>query len=89
MRLLLLCGSIFIAATALAQTQKSSDVAPFVTVDTPVFILKHVRVIDGTGAAAKEDQAVVIANGKIQSIGRLRPSKSLRMRSNSSAPATP
>src|ERR1700739_2094494 len=69
MRLLLLCGSIFIAATALAQTQKSSDVAAFVSVDTPVFILKHVRVIDGTGAAAKEDQAVVIANGKIQSIG--------------------
>ena len=69
MRLLLLCGSIFIAAIALAQTQKSSDVAAFVTVDTPVFVLNHVRVIDGTGAAAKEDQTVVIANGKIQSIG--------------------
>ena len=69
MRLLLLCGSIFIGAIALAQTQKSSDVTAFVTVDAPVFVLKHVRVIDGTGAAAKEDQAVVIANGKIQSIG--------------------
>ena len=75
MRLLLLCGSIFIAAIALAQTQKSSDVAPFVTVDTPVFVLNHVRVIDGTGAAAKEDQTVVIANGKIQSIG---PAASVR-----------
>jgi hypothetical protein len=69
MRLLLLCGSVLIAAIALAQTQKSSDVAAFVTVDTPVFVLKHVRVIDGTGAAAKEDQTLVIANGKIQSIG--------------------
>jgi imidazolonepropionase-like amidohydrolase len=57
------------AATALAQTQKPGDVAPFVTVDAPVFVLNHVRVIDGTGAAAKEDQAIVIANGKIQSIG--------------------
>ena len=69
MRFLLLCGSILIAAIALAQAQKSSDVAPFVTVDTPIFVLKHVRVIDGTGAAVKEDQTVVIANGKIQSIG--------------------
>lgn len=69
MRLLLLFGSVLIGAIALAQTQKSSDVVAFVTVDTPVFVLNHVRVIDGTGAAAKEDQAVVIANGKIQSIG--------------------
>src|ERR1700721_946458 len=69
MRLLLLCGSVLIGAIALAQTQKSSDVAAFVTVDTPIFVLKHVRVIDGTGAAAKEDQTLVIANGKIQSIG--------------------
>jgi hypothetical protein len=69
MRLPLLFASVFIGAIALAQTQKSSDVPAFVTVDTPVFVLKHVRVIDGTGAAAKEDQTVVIANGKIQSIG--------------------
>jgi imidazolonepropionase-like amidohydrolase len=69
MRLLLLFASVLIGAIALAQTQKSSDVAAFVTVDTPVFVLNHVRVIDGTGAAAKEDQTVVIANGKIQSIG--------------------
>jgi len=69
MRLLWLFGSFLIGAIALAQTQKSSEVATFVTVDTPVFVLKHVRIIDGTGAAAKEDQTVVIANGKIQSIG--------------------
>jgi hypothetical protein len=60
---------LLFAAAAFAQTQKSGDVAPFVTVDAPVFVLNHVRVIDGTGAAAKEDQAIVIANGKIQSIG--------------------
>jgi hypothetical protein len=69
MRVLVLCGSLLFAAAAFAQTQKSGDVAPFVTVDAPVFVLNHVRVIDGTGAAAKEDQAIVIANGKIQSIG--------------------
>jgi len=40
-----------------------------VSVDAPVLVLNHVRVIDGTGAAAKDDQTVVIANGKIESIG--------------------
>jgi amidohydrolase family protein len=68
-RFLLLFGSLVVAAATIAQTQKSSDVAVFVTVDAPVFVLNHVRVIDGTGAAAKEDQAIVIANGKIESIG--------------------
>jgi hypothetical protein len=69
MRLLFLLASLLSAAIAIAQTKKADDVAGFVTVDAPVFILNHVRVIDGTGAAAKEDQAIVIANGRIQSIG--------------------
>jgi Amidohydrolase family len=69
MRLLFLFGSLLIAAITVVQAPKSSEVATFVTVDSPVFALKQVRVIDGTGAAAKEDQTVVIANGKIQSIG--------------------
>jgi hypothetical protein len=63
MRLLFLFGSLAIAAIAVAQTQKSSDVVPFITVDISVFVLNHVRVIDGTGAAVKEDQAIVVANG--------------------------
>jgi imidazolonepropionase-like amidohydrolase len=69
MRVLFLLGSLLIATIAGAQTQKAPDVAEFVSVDAPVFVLNHVRVIDGTGAAPKDDQAVVIANGKIQSIG--------------------
>jgi hypothetical protein len=69
MRLPVLFGSLLIAAIAAAQNHNAADVAPFVTVDTPVFVLNHVRVIDGTGTAPKEDQALVIANGKIQSIG--------------------
>ena len=69
MRFLFLFGSMLVAAITVAQTQKASDVANFVSVDTSVFVLNHVRVIDGTGAPAKEDQAIVIANGKIQSIG--------------------
>ena len=69
MRLLFLFGSLLVAVTTVAQTQKASDVADFVSVDTSVFVLNHVRVIDGTGAPAKEDQAVLIAHDKIQSIG--------------------
>lgn len=45
------------------------EVAPFVSVETPVFVLRHVRVIDGTGAPAREDQSVVVAQGRIQAVG--------------------
>src|ERR1700732_4957548 len=69
MRLLFLLASVLVAAITGAQTQKASGVADFISVDTPVFVLDHVRVIDGTGMPAKEDQAMVIANGKIQALG--------------------
>src|SRR5580692_5186181 len=69
MRLLFLFMSLLVAAISVAQTQRASDVADFVSVDIQVFVLDHVRVIDGTGAPAKEDQAIVITNGKIQFIG--------------------
>jgi imidazolonepropionase-like amidohydrolase len=62
--LVFLCTSL-----AVAQAQNSNGIAPFVTVSAPVFVVNHVRIIDGTGAASQEDQAMVIANGKIQSIG--------------------
>ena len=35
----------------------SASRVPIVSVDAPVVVLNHVRVIDGTGAAAKEDWA--------------------------------
>jgi len=37
--------------------------------DASVVILRHVRVIDGTGAPAKEDQALVIRGDKILALG--------------------
>src|SRR5580658_10104247 len=69
MRLPFLFVSSLVVAISVVQAQKAIDVADFISVDTPVFVLDHVRVIDGTGTAAKEDQAVVIANGNIESIG--------------------
>jgi len=69
MRPLFLFFLFLSAVSASAQSLKAPDVAPFLAVDSPVFVLNHVRVIDGTGAAPQEDQAIIIANGKIQSIG--------------------
>jgi len=62
MRNRLLFAALSFALTGMAQN-------PYVSVSAPVFVLDHVRVIDGTGGPVREDQAVVIAQGKIQSIG--------------------
>ena len=44
------------------------EVRPFVAVER-AFVLQHVRVIDGTGAAAREDQSVVVIGGRVQALG--------------------
>ena len=44
-------------------------VRPFVSVSEPVVALVHVQVIDGTGAAPRSDQTVVIRDGKIAEVG--------------------
>ena len=47
----------------------SAERQQFIRVEAPVVVLTHVRVIDGTGAPARDDQTIVIADGKIQSVG--------------------
>ena len=47
----------------------SPEVQQFVKVKGPLVALTHVRVIDGTGAAAKENQTILISKERIQSIG--------------------
>jgi imidazolonepropionase-like amidohydrolase len=47
----------------------SPQVRVFVKVDAPVVALTRVRVIDGTGAPAREDQTIILNSGKIQSVG--------------------
>src|SRR5207237_2926556 len=47
----------------------SQEVRQFVSVDAPVVALAHVRVIDGTGAPARDDQTVVIDHGVIRAVG--------------------
>jgi imidazolonepropionase-like amidohydrolase len=41
----------------------------FVKLEAPILALTHVRVIDGTGEPARDDQTLLIAEGKIKSVG--------------------
>src|SRR5260221_6972521 len=61
--LLMLACSATLAAQVL-----SPQVRGFVKVSAPVVVLTHVRVIDGTGAAPREEQTLVIAKGKNESV---------------------
>jgi imidazolonepropionase-like amidohydrolase len=47
----------------------SRNVRQYVTVDTAVVALTHVRVIDGTGAQPREDQTLILRDGKIGAMG--------------------
>jgi len=49
--------------------QFSNAVKSFITVDEPVVALTNVRVIDGTGAPAREKQTIVIRDGNIAELG--------------------
>ena len=51
----------------------------FIRTEAPLIALAHVRVIDGTGAAPKDDQTIVISGGKIQSV---EPSATARVPAN-------
>ena len=58
------------AASSFGHAQTlSPEVKQFVKIDAPVVALEHVRVIDGTGAPARDDQTIILASGKIQSVG--------------------
>ncbi|HEX6190704.1 MAG TPA: amidohydrolase family protein [Pyrinomonadaceae bacterium] len=59
--LLTLCFSAF--------AQPQSDRQQLIRYDAPLITLTNVRVIDGTGAPAREDQTIVIRDGKIEWVG--------------------
>ncbi len=63
--------SLLLASIALCQAgpKLSPAVAAFVKEDEPVIALTHVRVVDGTGTAARADQTLVIEDGKIAALG--------------------
>jgi len=59
--------------------QPQSERQQFIRIEAPAIALKNVRVIDGTGAAAVEDQTILIVDGKIQSVA---PSSSASVPAN-------
>src|SRR5215813_6188898 len=61
---------IFVIEAALSQSY-SPEVRQYLKTDAPVLALTHVRIIDGTGAAARENQTIIINRGRIESVGDL------------------
>ncbi|HEY5163452.1 MAG TPA: amidohydrolase, partial [Terriglobales bacterium] len=64
---------LFVAASFAQTPQFAPTVRAYVKYDQPTIALTHVRVIDGTGAPARENQTVVLSGGKIQSVGEAAP----------------
>jgi enamidase len=61
-----------LALASLAGAQRptlSNAVRQYVSVDTDVVALTHVRVIDGTGAPARNEQTLILRNGRIADVG--------------------
>src|SRR5262245_34156225 len=57
------------AVVAIQPSQQANAVSNFVAVDAPVVALTNARIIDGTGAPARERQTLVIRDGTIAEIG--------------------
>jgi imidazolonepropionase-like amidohydrolase len=68
-RLPLVLFLLLACRVAVVSQTLSPKLQPFVKVNAPVVALTHVRVIDGTGATAREDQTVVLNKGKIEWVG--------------------
>jgi imidazolonepropionase-like amidohydrolase len=74
--------SLFAALTSLALLAATTlhgqrptlaiGVKPYVAVDTAVVALTHARVIDGTGAPARNDQTLIIKDGVVAAVGDAR-----------------
>jgi imidazolonepropionase-like amidohydrolase len=70
MRKLVIALSVLLWAAHIGHSQTLSPVVrAFVKIDAPLTALAHVRVIDGTGAAPREDQTILLNHGKIESVG--------------------
>lgn len=59
---------VIVASVISVFAQPQSERQQFIRIEAQAIALKNVRVIDGTGAAAVEDQTIVIVDGKIQSV---------------------
>src|SRR5258708_2896184 len=69
MRTFLVSAAMFFCFAISQAQSRPAAVKDFIRVDSPVVALEHVRVIDGTGAAARADQTIIISGGKIVAMG--------------------
>jgi imidazolonepropionase-like amidohydrolase len=69
MRGVIMVAGMLTAGAAGVNGQLPTALRQFVSVPEPVVALTNVRLIDGTGAAARDAMTVVIAEGRIQSLG--------------------
>ncbi len=65
---LAILGLATVAASGQSPQAFGPQVREFISEDAPVIALTHVRVIDGTGAAPRENQTLIISNGKVAAI---------------------
>lgn len=61
-------AAVLLSSAAWAPAQVPAALQPYVAEDFPVIVLLHARVVDGTGAAAAEDQRIDIEAGKIRRV---------------------
>jgi imidazolonepropionase-like amidohydrolase len=66
---LLVLGALLALAAEAQRLTVADAVKTFVSVDAPVVALTNVRVIDGTGAAPRANQTIVIQDGNIVEVG--------------------
>jgi imidazolonepropionase-like amidohydrolase len=60
-----IAAAVLCGAAALCWAETPAALKPYVSEDASALVLLHLRVIDGTGAAAVEDQRIDIEGGKI------------------------
>ena len=63
LHLIITAACVSSAGALLAQTPAA--LKPYIKEDSPILVLNHVRIIDGTGAQPAEDQRIEIEGGKI------------------------
>jgi imidazolonepropionase-like amidohydrolase len=69
MRLVRFLPALSLVTQLLFAQAEPSDRAALIKYSIPTIALTHVRVVDGTGAAPRSDQTIVIQAGKILSVG--------------------
>jgi len=61
-------ATLFTFLFAIVSFAQAPDRQQFIRTEAPLIALTHLRVIDGTGSPPKEDQTLIISNGKINSV---------------------